>query len=439
MAFTNRRVIPFLLCLLPFSASGETLLGVYELAQKNDHQLQADIAKYEAGIQVENINRSDLLPQITGDARYTETDSSLDSNTSTDSAAYGLTLRQSIYNASVLNSHRQGKIQAESAKMQLHADQQSLIIRVAEAYFNVLSALDQQGNAKSEQKALATRLEQTRQRYEVGLISINDVHEAQAGYDSAVADALVAETQVGVNIEALTTITGQYPVTIAPLKASFKAIAPVPADKQAWIDFAMSNNLQLKIQELAVDNAVYNTKISKGNSHPTLDGTLRHEQNDDITGDDGDYYQNSINLNLSLPIYTGGRNSALRKQAGQQQIQAEQELLLAQRNILQETRSLYLTVVTDIPQIKARQQAIISSQSALDAAQAGYEAGTRDIVDTVNAERNLFQAQRNYSTALYTHIINTLKLKQVAGQLDEEDLASLESWLDNTQAIAITP
>jgi outer membrane protein len=439
--------------LLSSSVQSETLLQVYALAAKNDHQYKANVAQFNANKEASTIARSALLPQIRGNVSYSDRDSetaiagTTTSDTSTETTEYSVSLEQNLINFNALNNFRSGKKQAAAAEIQLLADQQSLIIRSARAYFNVLRAIDQLRTTESEEKALETQLQQTQQRYEVGLISINDVHETRAAYDSSVANKLNAKVNVGISLEGLTIITGQQHTHVAPLKKDFVATLPQPNDKQSWIDKAKQNNLSLQVSKLNAEASSYSTKAARGNRLPSLTATLSHGNADtnrsgsDLSSSpstfdtDQDTDTTSIGLNLSVPIYNGGSLSALQRQAAQNQIRTEEEYLLNLRNTVQETRSLYLSVTTDIAQIKARKQAIVSNESALEATQAGYEAGTRDIVDVVNAQRNLFQAQRDYFTALYDYIINTLELKQVAGNLSVEDLKQLEAWLQADQKV----
>ena len=426
--------------------AAEDLLQVYELARQNDHQYKADIAKYNASREGATIARGALLPQITANASVAreEVDASStspqqDGKTDTDTTSVGVSLRQSLLNFNAINSYRSSKINTSAAEAQLAADEQSLIIRSAQAYFDVLRAVDTQRTAQAEEKSLATQLEQTKQRYEVGLISINDVYETQAAYDTAVAGRLTADVAVGLQLENLAILTGQYHNRIASLADDFTASYPEPNNNQDWITAAQSNNLSLKVSKLTADAAEYGAKAARGNRYPELTGSLSYGRSERETGGDSsvdtDANSAEIRLDLSVPLYSGGSLSASERQAVQQQIQARELFLSTQRSTIQSTRSLFLSVTTDIARIKARKQAIVSRQSALEATQAGYDAGTRDVVDVVNAQSNLFNAQRDYYTALYDYIINTLKLKEVAGTLSVADLEALNGRLQTERDV----
>lgn len=422
-------------------AQTDTLLGIYALAKKNDYQLQSEYAEYLAAREAAAINRATLRPQITGTAQLdktnTDTTGTLNSERDTDTQSYSVSLTQQLINFNAWNAYKQGKVETHIAEVTYAANEQSLIIRSAEAYFDTLRAVDQLQTDIAEEKAQATLLEQTRQRYEVGLISINDVHETQAAYDNAVANRINTEASVGIQLDSLSVLTGKRHTAIAPLKEGFSVTSPEPNNQQAWVDFALSNNLALKASELTADASILASKTVKSDHLPTVSGTISYSDSradNDIVGsssttsNDG---STTFRLNLTVPLYSGGRLSALERQAAQTAVAAKDNFHFTQRNTIQNTRSLFLSVTTHIAQIKARKQAIVSNESALEATKAGYNAGTRDIVDVVNAQSNLFQAQRDYLNNLYKYIITTLQLKEAAGNLQLSDLEHLEASLES--------
>ncbi|MFT6202148.1 MAG: outer membrane protein, partial [Candidatus Endobugula sp.] len=419
-------------------AQRDSLIDIYALAQSNDHQLKSDYAEYLADQEVAAINRSVLRPQITGTASVSRANAdnsgTTSSKTDTDNNTYGIALTQQLLNTNAWNTYAQGKSQAQLAQAIYAASEQELIIRSAQAYFDTLRAIDQLQTDTAEEKAQATLLEQTKQRYEVGLISINDVHETQAAYDSATANRINSEANVGIQLDALTVITGKLHDDIVPLKENFEVVEPEPKNKQAWVDFALANNLSLNVSNLRAEASQLGKKAAKSNHLPTLTGSINYSDSDINTNGSTSLDNNSatttFSLNLSMPLYTGGSLSARERQAVQTSIRDQEDLLFTRRSTIQNTRSLYLSVTTDIAQLKARKQAIISNESALSATKAGYDAGTRDIVDVVNAQSNLFQAQRDYLDTLYDYIINTLLLKQAAGNLQIRDIELLNSSLD---------
>lgn len=415
-------------------------MDIYALAQKNDHELRSDYAEYLAGTEAAAINRGALRPQINATASVsrtnTDTSGSISRDTDTDSNSYGIELTQQLLNANAWDTYQQGKAQALLAKATFDVSEQDLIIRSAEAYFDALRAIDQLQTDKAEEKAQATLLEQTRQRYEVGLISINDVHETQAAFDNARAGRINSEANVGIRLDQLTVITGKIHENIAPLREDFTVLEPSPKDKKAWVDFALANNLSLKASKLRAKASELGAKAAKSNHLPTVNGAISygkaHSDTDTNPGEntDSDTATTTFSINFSMPLYTGGTLSARQRQAEQTLIRDQEDLLFTRRSTVQSTRSLYLSVTTGIAQLQARQQAIVSNESALSATKAGYDAGTRDIVDVVNAQSNLFEAQRNYLDTLYDYIVNTLSLKQAAGILQVSDIQALDASLE---------
>jgi len=435
-------------------ALGNTLSDIYEQALENDPQLRAARAAYLAGKEAKNIGRAALLPQITATGEYQELETegasttvlSQDAtfgrrgHTDTDSKGYSLTLSQQIFDLPAWFSFQQGKALSEQARLQFAADQQSLILRTADAYFGVLRAHENLETAKAQEKAIQRQLEQTRERFEVGLLPITDVHEAQAAYDNARVNTLEARGALDIAFEDLSVLTGQTHQQLAGLMADFPVVLPEPMSREDWVQFALQNNYSLKATRYQRDAADENAKAKKYEHAPTLTGTLSYYDNQSDsefrpTNDlpkpsETDEEGNAIGLTLTVPIFTGGLVSAERRRAYQQYVQADETFIGAQRNTVQEARSEHLSVVTNTERVKARGQAITSAESALEATQAGYEAGTRNIVDVLVAQQNLYQAKRDYANARYDYIGSLLRLKEVAGQLSPEDIYQLNAWLD---------
>jgi outer membrane protein len=441
MKKTKLYLLVSLFSLAPLTASANSLLDIYELAAQNDAQLKADKAKYEAGLANKTIGRSGLLPQINAKAQLGNTDEDLDNNltnktliTDSDSKGWDLSLSQPLFNMSSWYSYKQGVKLSEQAEAQFGADQQSLIVRTAEAYFNVLRTIETLEATIAEEKALEKQLEQTKQRFEVGLTAITEVHEAQAAFDSARAATLEARGNLGINYEALEVLTGKPEDRIAPLSAKFPVITPVPANRAEWVEFSLKNNYNLKASKLQADASLQNAKANKSNHLPTLGATLGYSDYDSDGINRGETFDNTtdgstINLRLDVPIYSGGATSGRSRQAYAQYTQAQELYNSTQRNVIQSTRALHLSVETDVASVQARKQAIVSNQSALEATQSGYEVGTRNLVEVLLAQRNLYQARRNYSDALYDYVIDTIKLREVAGMLTPADVQEIDKWL----------
>ncbi len=437
------------LCLCGISTTqAETLGEIYNQAVLNDHEFKAAQAAYEAGLENQTLGRANVLPSVALSAEMSKrqgdsTDNILgaESDSETNRNSYAITLTQPIFDMETWQLFEQGKYGAKIAEATFYAEKQNLIVRTAEAYFDVLLAAENLSTAKAEENALSHQLEQTQKRFEVGLTAITEVHEAQAAFDSAVANRLIFEGQLGIAFESLEVLTGQAYTRIAPLKKGFPVLPPSPADRQEWVNFSIENNFALAASKISAESAKAQAKQSKAKHYPKLTGTLSYgtetteiNSNDVAFGDD-EFTGTSVRLNLSVPLFTGGATSAGRRKAAFEYVQAQESYYKAQRDTVQSARSTYLTVVTSAATVKARKQAITSNNSAVEATQAGYEVGTRDLVDVLNAQRGLYAAQRDYLDTLYTYVLNTLRLKQIAGLLTEKDIAELSDWLDTEKQV----
>ncbi len=455
----SKFVLPLLVALSAPITLGNTLSEIYEQAVQNDPQLRAAHAAYLAGQESKNIGRAGLLPQIFATGQYEELETSGSTSTvlgqnaqfgrkghtDTDSEGYSLTLSQPLFDLPAWFSFQQGKAISEQARLQFAADQQTLILRTADAYFEVLRARENLETALAQEKAIQRQLEQTKERFEVGLLPITDVHEAQAAYDDARVNTLEARGALDIAFEGLTVLTGEPHQQLAGLMADFPVVPPEPLNREDWVQFALQNNFSLQATRYQRDAADENAKSKKYEHAPTLSGSMSYSDNQTdsefrgtdfntnqffTSPSDTDQEGRTIGLQLTVPIFTGGLVSAERRQAYQQYVQAEEIFIGAQRNTVQQARSQHLLVLTNSARVKARSQAITSADSALEATQAGYEAGTRNIVDVLVAQRNLFQARRDYANARYDYIGSLLRLKEVAGQLSPEDIYQLNAWLD---------
>jgi outer membrane protein len=439
-------------------ASADTLRDIYELALKNDAKLKSAEATYRATLEVENQALSAMLPQISASAGYMDQDIDTDgfsqttltntqSNRQSTTETWGATLDQKLFDLSAWYGFKSGQETSKQAEAQLAADQQDLIIRTAKAYFDVLRALENLEASKAEERATKRQLEQTQQRFDVGLIAITDVHEAQAVYDDTVVQRLTFEGNVGTSYEALTVLTGSEHANLWLLNKDYPIVDPNPMSRSDWVDFALQNNYSLKAALYAAESARQNASAKKMEHAPKLSGRISYDD-DDTEGDftnlnsgtsfpidqanDGPTWS----INLSVPIYSGGRISAQRRQAYEQYNAARQQQIDAQRTIVQNTRSLHLTVTTDVQRVKARARGIVSTQSALEATQAGYEVGTRNIVDVLQAQRALYGSIRDYANARYDYVLNMLRLKQQAGTLSPQDILDLNQWLISPSAVS---
>ena len=440
------QALPICWCLvfgLPNTSVAETLKETYQQALNNDHTFKAAQAQHGAGKQNKAIGRAGLLPQLSGSGSWRETKT--DTGTvdlgspalPTTDTSYGLELRQTLLNVGAWHTYKRGVALSEAAEAELRSAELSLIVRTVEAYLGVLRAADTLETSRAEENALSHQLEQTKQRFEVGLTAITEVHEVQASFDAATANRLIAEGQLGINFEALEVITGASHSSLSPMKKDFPVVNPSPLDREEWVQFALENNYTLKASSLNATAAKQEAKARRADHFPTLDASISstHAERSIADGDPSSADVEQISLSLNVPIFAGGRTIASRRQAAYSAIQSREQFNQNRRDVIQSTRAQHLQVVTGVATVKARKQAITSSQSALDATQAGYEVGTRDLVDVLNAQRTLYASQRDYFNALYDYVLSTLRLKEAAGTLTPEAIDQLEQWIDKNSLI----
>lgn len=430
-----------------------TLWAVYQMALDNDPQIRSAEAQYLAAKENKPQAWSQYLPQISGSASYTKGNSdssgvrffgsaSFPSDTSSDTTqkSYGVNLRQTVFNWSTINRIDQAGDQVAEAEAQYRAAKQDLITRVADRYFALLSAQDQLAAAKLNQDAISKQLDQTKQRYDVGLIPITDVQESQAAYDQAVADTIAAKQAVTAARENLRAVTGQYVETPARPTDRLALQQPQPHDPDQWVRKALDQNLSVVAKRFAWRAAQQNVDIQRSGHYPTLDLTANYNKNttdsngqDNLTNTDqnGSFTSSdrSVALQLSVPIYSGGGTQSKVRQAAHQASAAHSDLTYTMRQTEEQTRDAYLGIETAISKVKALKQARESSRTALKATEAGYEVGTRTAIDVLTSRKNLLQAQTNYEKARYDYITNLLKLNAAAGMLTPKDVQQVNHWL----------
>jgi len=311
-----------------------------------------------------------------------------------------------------------------------------LILRVAKNYFDVLGAVDNQVFSRAEKKSIAHQLEQTTQRFNVGLTAITDVHEAQARYDQSVARDIAAENQLAISREILREMTGKEHPSLDPLRTNSPLVSPDPTDIQQWVRTALTNNLQLIAARNNQEAASAGIMQARAGHFPSLNlvaGRSNNAQSGDATFFD-EQEQTQISLQLSVPLFSGGLTNSKTNEAAWRNQQAKQLLEKQHRSTERQVRSAYLSVLANISQVKALKQALASSQTALKATKAGFKVGTRTTVDVLDSQRELYRAKRDYALARYTYILETLRLKQAAGILNDKDLMKINGWLGNVSS-----
>lgn len=416
------------------SAWSENLAQIYDQAKQNDPQLLSAAAQRDAAYEAINASRGSFLPQINLSAGYNIVSSDFDSANSSRLSA-GVGLSQELYRRSSWISLDSAEKSARQADSQYAAMQQGLILRVAQAYFNVLRAKDNLAFVRSEKVAVARQLEQTKQRFDVGLSAITDVHEAQAQYDGVLADEVLANNSLINSYEGLREITGQQYDSLSDLDTARFSVSKVEQGPDELLKEAEEKNLSLLAARIGLDLAKDQIRLASSASLPslTLDAgyNMMHEYNDDNSYVDiYDPINNfSVGVNFSMPLYTGGKITSSTKQAEFGYVQAGQNLEATFRSIAKDVRANNNNINASIGAIRAYQQTVISAKSALEATQAGFEVGTRTIVDVLDATRRLYNANKSLSNARYDYILSELQLRQSVGTLNEQDILDINAGL----------
>jgi len=428
-----------LLALILFSLGttplqAQDLMDIYRLAVDQDAEFRIAEFEYLASRESLPIATSVRKPQIDFGANLsqTEIDGLVISNNTIQDTGYSISLTQTLYNAVNRATIDAAEDFVAQARAEFEVAQQDLILRVAESYFRILASQDVLEFARAEETAIARQLEQAQKRFEVGLIAITDVLEAQARYDSALAQTILAENQLDNAFQALEVIIGETPsLNPARLSDSLALNRPVPAQSEPWVEIALQNNQSLLAALAAERAADHERQIKNKSRYPTLDFTASYSDAD-IEDDallDGERQELSLAILFNVPLYTGGRISAERAQAEAAYQSARSTALLQRRLTSQNTRIAYLGVLSEISQVNALEQALKSSNIALEATEAGFDVGTRTSIDVLISLRATYAAQRDYSGSRYQYLINTLRLKQASGLLSTNDLEQINRWL----------
>ncbi len=425
------------------------LISVYQQAVANNADLAAARAQFKAAQEVVPQARAGLLPNLSGGAELSSTRTDVDTSRGSRSLERSGTVYQATLSQPIFRADRWFQLQAanaisEQASIEYSIAEQDLIRLTAQAYFAVLRAQDTLAAAKAEEAAFKRQLDQADERFEVGLSDRTDVLEAQAGFDTARANRLLAQRQVDDAFQALYTLTNREYLALEGIEHSLPVLPPVPNDASAWVNTATQQNLDLLASNQAVNAAEETLRQRRAGHAPTLDAVARYSKGDNdslgftntgseaVTGIPrytGDVEQRSIGLQLNIPLYSGGLTTSQGREAFYRLTQTEQQRESLRRQVVESTRNLHRAVNTDVEQVQARRQSIVSNQSALEATDIGYQVGTRNIVDVLDTQRRLFAAVRDYNNARYDYILDSLRLKQAAGTLNPGDLEDLQHYL----------
>ena len=422
----------------------ENILDIYNEALENDPTFRAAEYSYLSDKQIVVQGRAALLPSITisGSTNWNEYYQNDILQQDYNSFSKSARVSQPLFRLDTWFNFKRSKSLTDAAEADFAYEQQNLLLRTAELYFGVLRAIDNLNAAISEEKAIKKQLDQAQQRYEVGLSAITGVQEAQLAYDLSKAARINNEGNLFSAREALNALIGREIFSLDELGESLEISSPYPNSKEEWVKLALENNYQLKAAHLRKNAAKSNARSAASDRLPKIDivGSGSESETNQFN-----YEGFSINgqgipvpavtgrrnyaIQLSMPIFQGGAVYSKRKQAYAQYNEADENTLFAERRIIQEVRSQFSNVVTLVANVTAQQQAVTSATSALEATQVGYKVGTRNVVDLLQAEKNLYSAEKNLANAKYDYILANLRLALAAGTINPSDIVEINNLL----------
>ncbi|MFN3985334.1 MAG: TolC family outer membrane protein [Rhodocyclaceae bacterium] len=430
----KRTVAVCLATLFPSLAWSADLMEVYRDAVAHDARFAAAQAQFQAGQERVVQARAGLLPSIgaSAGANRNSVDPSAASRTTYNSNSWGVQLTQPLYRVQNRIAARQGELQTEAAEVEFELARQDLILRVSEAYFNVLNAQDALSAVVQLRTAAAEQLEIARTSFEVGTVTITDVHEAQSRFDLAVAQVIAAESGLDVARQALAQVIGRDPEVLATLRPDVEFSPPQPANPLDWAAAAEQGGYAVQLQLLAREIAEQDVLSSRAGHYPTVDLVASHGHASRQSMSSGRADSTTIGVQLNVPLYAGGAISSREREAAALRVKADSDVDDARRSAALAARQAFVGVTSGMAQIKALEAAEVSSNSALEANRLGYEVGVRINIDVLNAQTQLADTRRQLAQARYDTLLAQLRLKAAAGALGEDDIEAINALLGTT-------
>jgi outer membrane protein len=425
------------------SAQANDLLTVYREAVAYDAQFAAARASLAAGKEKEAQGLSGLLPTIglTANTTWNEEDSYRRGgggptvSTDYNSHRWLVQLSQPIFRWQNYMQYKQGELGAAQAGVQFGLARQDLIVRVAQAYFDVLLAQEAVATTGAQKTAIAEQLESAKRNFEVGTATITDTHEAQARFDLATAQEIAAQNDLLVRRQTLRAVVGKDYENLKALRSGVKLAPPQPNDIGKWVDSAEQGGLNVQLGQLGLEIADKEVGKQRAGHYPTLDlvATRGRSSATNSAATLGFGYDNdatTIGVQLGLPIFAGGYTVSKDREAVALREKALADLDNARRQSALAARQSYLGVTSGLSQVNAYEAALVSSQSALESNKLGYEVGVRINIDVLNAQSQLYDTRQKLASARLNTLISLLKLKSAAGTLSDEDVAAINALLE---------
>jgi outer membrane protein len=424
-----------------FAAQAADLLQVYRDAAGYDAQYAAARAARNAGLEKLPQGRAGLLPTIGlsanttwNDIESTSRSSGVTTGKEYNSNGWSVSLSQPLFRWQNWVGYKQAELAAALAEMQFAQASQDLILRVSQAYFDVLLAQETLATANAQKVAFAEQLEAAKRNFEVGTATITDTHEAQAKHDLAVATEIAAENDLAVKRQALRTLTGKEADALKGLKPGVQIGAPQPADIGQWVSSAEGGNIGVQIAQTNLDVSGREIEKQRAGHYPTLDLVATHGKTgsgfSSTTGSGVDSKSSTVGLQLAVPLFAGGAVSSKEREAAALNEKARADLDYARRQASLGAKQAYLGVNAGLAQVKALEAGVASSQLAVESNKLGYEVGVRINIDVLNAQSQLFDTKQKLAKARLDTLVAQLKLKAAAGSLTETDLAAINALLE---------
>ncbi|KYC28921.1 Type I secretion outer membrane protein, TolC family [Sterolibacterium denitrificans] len=453
-----KKLLPLLLGIAFASGSAQAadLLGVYRDALGYDAQYAAARAARDAGLEKLPQGKAGLMPQINlvADTQWNDVKNKLRvsptitlgpwlgrlvperTSYSYNTNSWGVSLAQPLFRWQNWATYKQAGLAAASAETQYALAKQDLIERVTQAYFDVLMAQEDVATAEAQSTAIAEQLAAAKRNFEVGITTITDTHEAQARYDLVSANVIAANNELEVKRQTLAMLIGKEPEALQGLRSGVEITPPQPEDIGQWVGSAEQGNLNVLLGRSNLEIADREIERNRGGHYPTVDLVASHgRQSSGISqfgpglgGTDSD--ATIVGLQLNLPIFSGGLTASKTREAVALREKARSDLENVRRRSALGARQAYLGVTSGLAQVKALEQALVSSQSSLDSNKLGYEVGVRVNIDVLNAQQQLYSTRRDLAKARLQTLMAQLKLKSATGSLTEEDIVAINNLLE---------
>lgn len=437
----------------PLSGGYQSLKDIYEQAQLHDPSWAA--ARYANTAAQEKLEQGKalLLPtvSISGSAnhsdtniRYTGSNTVFRNNNQAekfDTVNYGLNINQPLYRKQNMVQYQQSAIQVDFADLQLQQDRQDLIIKSAQAYFDVLLAQDKLELNQAQKAAISSQLLQAKANFRAGVSTITDVDEAQAKFDVVQSQEIATTNELENKKQAVQILTGQYPGLFYGIKAKTILTLPQLPNQsssslspkiEAWLQQAQQNNIQINLKKFAYELASKEVELNQAGHLPTLDAVASYNKtnaNGGINGFGNDLNNTTVGFQFQVPLYQGGAVSSKVREAIANKNKVQQEIEIASRKAELDTKQAYLDITSSISQAQANEQALHSSQSQLASTNISFKVGLRTNVDVLNAQQQVFNAKRDLLQTRYSYLLGLLKLKYASGILHDEDLMEINKQL----------